>query len=125
MQGQTILDPRSRQKIVTKLRSMIRDGMFIPDPDFYPSQIRIPYPGVKKHQILDPGSGSATLVAKLSGGWLKLKRWMDTLDKLVMGLAVKACLLTGFEPVHFLNVIKWGTEANEHGQHTLAHQKIL
>jgi hypothetical protein len=58
--------------------------MFIPDPDFW-----IP----EKYQILDPGSGSATLVAKLSGGCLKLKRWMDTLDKLVMGLAVQACLL--------------------------------
>jgi hypothetical protein len=95
---------------------MIRDGMFIPDPDFHPSRIRIPYPGVKKHQILDPGSGSATLVAKLSGGWLTLETWVD---KLVMCLAFKAFLLAGFEPLHFLNAMKFGTEAKEHGQHTL------
>jgi hypothetical protein len=76
---------------------MIWDGKFIPDLDFHPSRIRIPHPGVKKHQILDPGSGSATLVAKLSGGWLKLKRWMATLDKSEMCLAVQAFLLAGFE----------------------------
>jgi hypothetical protein len=98
--------------------------MYDPGWDFHPGS-GSPTQGSKKYIIPDPGSESAILVAKLSGGCLKLKRWMDTLDKLVMGLAVKACLLTGFEPVHFLNVIKWGTEAKEHGQHTLAHQKIL
>jgi hypothetical protein len=34
--------------------------MFIPEPDFFPSRIRIPDPGVKKAP--DPGSGTATLL---------------------------------------------------------------
>ncbi len=44
-----------------------------------------------KSWTLDPDPQHC--IAKPSGGCLKLKRWMDTLDKLVMGLAVKACLL--------------------------------
>ncbi len=90
---------------------MIQDRMFIPDPDFYSSQswILIRIQGSKKHQILDPGSGSATLVAKLSSVWLNLERWMDALDKSEMCLAVKACLLAGFEvrtTIRFLNIMK-------------------
>jgi hypothetical protein len=34
--------------------------MFMPDPNFFPSLIPDPDPGVKKAQ--DPGSGSATMV---------------------------------------------------------------
>jgi hypothetical protein len=41
---------------------VVHPGSRIPDPDadFLPS--RIPDPGVKKHPIPDPGSGSATLL---------------------------------------------------------------
>ncbi len=49
--------------------------MFIPDPDFFPSWIRIPNPGVKK--ALDAVSGSATLALGIttqrSGAWWR--RW--------------------------------------------------
>jgi hypothetical protein len=54
--GSLIPDPHQRikvfltRKIVSKL-SETSSGMFIPDPDFYPS--RIPDPAVKK--ALDPG----------------------------------------------------------------------
>jgi hypothetical protein len=54
----------------------------IPDPD--------PGPGGQtstKSWILDPDPQP---LAKLSDGWLKSEKWMDTLDRLVMGLAVKA-----------------------------------
>jgi hypothetical protein len=52
------------QKIVSKL-SIIWSKMFIADTDpgswfFYPS--RTPDPGVKRHRIPVPGSGSATLI---------------------------------------------------------------
>ncbi len=73
-----------------------------------------------KSWILDPDP--QYWVAKLSGGLLKLERWVD---KLVMCLAFKAFLLAGFEPLHFLNAMKFGTEAKEHGDILFTHQKIL
>jgi hypothetical protein len=44
--------PKNCFKLSEKL-----SGMFIPDPDFSPSRIRIPDPGIKK--VLAPGSRSA------------------------------------------------------------------
>ncbi len=52
--------PAPHQSILTKKlfpSSRNMTGLFIPDPDFYPS--RIPDPGVK--MAPDPGSGTATL----------------------------------------------------------------
>jgi hypothetical protein len=51
---------------------VVHPGSRIPDPDadFLPS--RIPDPGVKKHPIPDPGSGSATLnqsMLDMCTGW--------------------------------------------------------
>jgi hypothetical protein len=43
--------------------------MFIPDPDFFPSRIRIPDPEVKTAP--DPGSGSAILAINPGCDWLR------------------------------------------------------
>jgi hypothetical protein len=94
--------------------------------------------------IPDPGSGFRTQRGKKApnpGSWIRilntgskakrwfayLERWMDTFDKLVMGLAVKACLLTGFElrTSTYLERHEMQTEAKEHGQHTLATKKYF
>jgi hypothetical protein len=56
---QGVKDPRSGS-VYQRIYSEIESGMFMPDPDFFPS--RIPDPGVKKHRIPDPRSGFATLL---------------------------------------------------------------
>jgi hypothetical protein len=52
------------KKIVKKLLKIWSwdPGSEIRDPGFGKNLFRIPDPGVKKHPIPDPGSGSATLI---------------------------------------------------------------
>ncbi len=116
----SIPDPGSSSKnlsILTQKKSKKYDpgcSSRIPDPDadFLPS--RIPNPGVKKHPIPDPGSGSATLhiryifILMFFCGW-DLAKWFELLTA-----NAEVATVLGLIPASFDTVETEGRQITPH-----------